>query len=421
MTTEHRDLDLMLSRLAASGMATALVDILEQEKSGLVVSMHNAVLKDVPAFAASGNPAILPSLNLHLLEQVEDMVRVLESGTIGNFAFAREQAQRRAEQRFPLEAMLQTNHTIEAVLIACLRKGFAVTSENAASLVSDFVSRYSFAVSATTASEYVAQTRLLAEADGDRRNELLNLLLSGYDESDAHVSRMLQRAGYLEQHQSYCVAVVQSTNPAEMDNTARTQRIVNAISETMAESAVRTLVGLRGTHVVAVLSARRRQSGWTAPQTHLATRVRPKLDELGPSVLIGVSSDQPSTSYLPKALQEAMISLDFANVANRVVEFGSLPIRDLLVHHGADYLQSTAPAWITSFIEADAKANGNLLTTLRAVADANLNVQEAARNLGKHPNTIYTRLEKIAALTGRNGQNFHDLSEMLLAVDCWPN
>ena len=421
MTTEHRDLDLILSRLAASGMATALVDILEQEKSGLVVNMHNAVLKDVPAFAASGNPAILPSLNLHLLEQVEDMVRVLESGTIGNFAFAREQAQRRAEQRFPLEAMLQTNHTIETVLIACLRQGYAAKSESAASPIVDFVSHYSFAVSAATASEYVAQTRLLAEADGDRRNELLNLLLSGYDESDAHVSRMLRRAGYLEQHQSYCVAVVQSTNPAEMDSTARTQRIVNALSETMAESAVRALVGLRGNHVVAVLSARRRQSGWTAPQTHLAERVRPKLDELGPSVLIGVSSDQPSTSYLPKALQEAMISLDFANVANRVVEFGSLPIRDLLVHHGADYLQSTAPAWITSFVEADAKANGNLLTTLRAVADANLNVQEAARSLGKHPNTIYTRLEKIAALTGRNGQNFHDLSEMLLAVDCWPN
>jgi DNA-binding PucR family transcriptional regulator len=45
-------------------------------------------------------------------------------------------------------------------------------------------------------------------------------------------------------------------------------------------------------------------------------------------------------------------------------------------------------------------------------------VQKAARLLGKHPNTVYTRIEKIRELTGLDGQRYHDLTELLLGVDC---
>jgi DNA-binding PucR family transcriptional regulator len=48
-----------------------------------------------------------------------------------------------------------------------------------------------------------------------------------------------------------------------------------------------------------------------------------------------------------------------------------------------------------------------------------MNIQKAARFLGKHPNTVYTRIERIRELTGRDGQRYHDLTELLLAADCW--
>jgi sugar diacid utilization regulator len=48
-----------------------------------------------------------------------------------------------------------------------------------------------------------------------------------------------------------------------------------------------------------------------------------------------------------------------------------------------------------------------------------MNIQSAARALGKHPNTLYARLERIHAACGRDGLRFHDLSEMLLAADCY--
>jgi sugar diacid utilization regulator len=168
-----------------------------------------------------------------------------------------------------------------------------------------------------------------------------------------------------------------------------------------------------------VFSDRRRQSGWTAPQSNLADRIRPLLLVLGPAVLVGISTDHPSTSYLPKAVHQATIALDFADVANRVVQFSDLPIRDLLVHHGADYVQAAPPNWVAALVSADARAEGTLIQTLRAVADADLNVQKAARILGRHPNTIYTRIERVKTLTGLDGQRYRDLTELLLAADCW--
>jgi hypothetical protein len=247
----------------------------------------------------------------------------------------------------------------------------------------------------------------------------LNILLSGYDESDGRVARLLKRAGYLEQRQSYCVAVAQSVNASEMENHARAQRIASAIADAVAATSIRVLAGVRNNLVTAVLSDRRRLSGWTAPQADLALRIRPMLLALGPAVLIGISADHPSTSFLPKALHEATIALDFASVSKGVVQFAELPIRGLLVHRGAGYVRSAPPAWAAKLADADAKAEGSLVQTLRAVAEADMNVQKAARLLGKHPNTVYTRIERIRDLTGLDGQRYHDLTELLLAADCW--
>src|SRR5881628_4038143 len=168
--------------------------------------------------------------------------------------------------------------------------------ENAKSAISDFIVEYTNTVISITTSEYVDRIRALAEAESDHRSELFNILLNGYDESDGRVARLLKRAGYLEQRQAYCIAAVQPINISEMENPARAQRIANALTETLAAASIRMLVGTRNNAVVAVVSARRRQSGWTAPQANLAERIRPMLLVLGPAVLIGISADHPSTS-----------------------------------------------------------------------------------------------------------------------------
>jgi len=151
---------------------------------------------------------------------------------------------------------------------------------------------------------------------------------------------------------------------------------------------------------------------------HLAGRLQSALLVLGPAVLIGISTDQPSTSFIPKALHEATVALDFASVAERVVQYSDLPIRRLLLHRAADYVQSALPAWITQLAEVDAKARGALIQSLRALADADMNVQQAARALDVHPNTLYARMQRMNDVTGLDCQRYHDLTELLLAADC---
>jgi sugar diacid utilization regulator len=413
----------VLQRLAAAGVIPQVAQALAASMKNAGAELRQAVLAEVPAFTSSGNPEIVPGLDRHARDHLEEILHLFSGRAASDFAFVTAHAHKRAEQRFPLEATLHAYRVAHRVLSRWLRDASVAAGpanlDQAVAAVADFSIEYTNLVSAITAAEYVAHTRMLAEAEGDRRTELLNILLSGYDESDGRVAQLLKRAGYLEQRQSYCIAAAQSANAAEMENPARAQRIANAISDAMAGTSIRTLTGIRSNLTIAVLSDRRRQSGWTAPQSGLSERIRPLLLTLGPAVIVGVSADHPSTSFLPRAFNEAAIALDFASVAERVVQFSGLPIRALLVHRGADYVRSVPPAWAQALVDADMKASGAIIQTLRAIADADMNVQRAARTLGKHPNTVYARIERLKELTGLDGQRYRELTEMLLAADCW--
>lgn len=411
-----------LIRLVETGIVPAATVTLDRSLQNVRSLLRDTVLAEVPAFSASGNPDVLPELDRHAGENIDEIRRLFGGGEAGDFDFVRTHAQRRAAQRFPLEAILHAYRCGHRILSPWMRDAAIAAGcsslENAISAVADFAIEYTDIISSIITAEYVDHTRALAEAEGDRRSELFNILLNGYDEADGRVARLLKRAGYLEQRQAYCVAIVQPVNAAEMESPARAERIANALSDALAAASIRMLAGIRNNAVVAVISAKRRQSGWTAPQANLAERIHPMLLVLGPAVLVGVSADHPSTSFLPKALHEATIALDFASVNNRVVQFSALPIRGLLVHRGTEYVQAAPPNWVATLVNSDAKAGGTLIETLRAVADADMNMQKAARLIGKHPNTIYTRIERIRELTGLDAQRYHDLTELLLGADC---
>lgn len=420
--SKHPALRRVMKLLVEAGVVPSAAAALDHAMEGVRTALREAILAEVPAFKTSGNPDILPGLGQHVGDYTREIQRLLCGGEVGDFDFVRTHAQRRAEQRFPLEATLHAYRSGHKILSHWLRDAAMAVDpkshEAAVSAVADFAIEYTNAVSTIATSEYVSQTRLLAEAEGDLRTELLNILLSGYDESDGRIARLLKRAGYLEQRQSYCVVVAQSANASEMENPARAQRIVTALSDAVAGTSIRALTGIRDNLVIAILSTARRQSGWTPAQADLTERLHTMLLVLGPSVLIGISAAHPSTSFVPKAVQEATIALDFADVTKRVASFAELPVRSLLVHRGANYVRAASPGWIEALVKADIQTGGALLRTLRAIADADMNIQRAARILGKHPNTVYHRIERIKDLTSLDGQRYHQLTELLLAADC---
>jgi hypothetical protein len=410
-----------LSRLEAAGVVPAVQAPLLAAADQIAAELGRAVLDEVPAFTDSGNPDLVPELERHLRAHVDEACRLLGGGLPGDLAFVREHAERRAAQKFPLDALLQSYRVLQKTLANRVRDAALEVADESAQLrrvvadVTDFVIEYTGTAGTLLTSEYVHHTRRLAEAEASRRGALLNTLLDGYDEADRAAAALLRRAGYLQQRQSYCVALARSVDPREMESAPRARRMADAIYEALRPAGVRSLVGIRDKHVVAILSATRRSSGWTAPRSSVADRVYAALRQVGPAALIGLSNDAPSTSHIPTAANEARLALDLARVSKRVARYSDISLRQMLIAQARSGAATSNPAWANELIAADRR--GALAATLRSYADCDMNAQKTAQALGIHPNTVYSRMQKIERLTGRNALRFHALSELLLALD----
>jgi PucR C-terminal helix-turn-helix domain/GGDEF-like domain len=426
MSSRGHSLNHVLGTLRSAGVIPGAASWLEARATNISSELQATIEAEIPAFQATGNPDIAPEQAEHAEQHLREIVRLLGGAHADNLAFVAQHAAQRAAQRFPLEATLHAYRCGHRVISRWLREAALATANETASVgetlaaVADFSIEYIDAISTIATAEYVASTRLIAEAEGDRRGQLLAVLLDGYDEADGRVARLLRGAGYLDQRQSFCVAVARSVDPLEMESPARVRRIIDAIEEIFTGFPFRMLLGVRDDKVVAVFSATRRISGWTVQQATLVEQVRPYLRKLGNAVLAGVSSEAPSTSHIPRKLAEARMALEFATPADRVVSIAAVPLRRMLLRQAQDRLPPTLPQWSTALFTADDKSRGALLQTLRAYADTDMNVLKAARLLAVHPNTIYARMQRIADITGLDGLGYHALTELLLVADCRP-
>lgn len=380
----------------------------------------SAIVDEIPAFSESHNPQILPDLEEHVAEHVKEITRLLKTGEISDFEFVQHHVQRRAEQRFPLEATLHAYRCGHKIFLNALRNamenvlGEASDRMGVSTSLADFTIEYTDAVSTVAANTYVTHTRLLADVAADERTELLNILLEGHDESDGRVAKLLRDAGYLGRRQSYCVVLARSLDPLEMRDAGRARRVADSLEKMFVDSPYKRLIDVRDHHVIAVLSDSRRASGWTSPTTDFAGRIARQLATLGNMVITGVSDDGPSTAAVPLAYRQAKLALNFATVSNRVAQFSAIRIQDLMQQLAGDDLAAVLPPWASEFSRADRKLNNAYLYTLEAYADANMNVMSAAQFLELHPNTIYARFTKISDITGLDPRAYHELTELLI-------
>lgn len=413
-----------LKRLTQSHLVPIAAEWLIPQVAILQRDIQSKVVDDVPAYSASGNPDVIPSLEKHVAACTHDLIRILGGAAPGDFAFVTEHARACAGQRFPLEAILHTYRCYQRVLIRWLGEAI-IQREPLGSQpslvidVTDFALAYTNLASSIASAAYVDAMRNRINVEGDRRARLLKILLDGYDESDGRVSRQLRNAGYLDNRQAFCVVLAQPVDPSEMLISARASRLADSLEQSLALTNTRATIGVREDYVVAVVSHARRLSGWTAPQSSLAARIISELAKIGPAALIGISNDAPSTSHVPAAFREAGLALEMADVRNRVVQISDVPIQRLMLQLcGADIL-SALPAWSEGFIRADKRSRGKLAATLRAYADSNMNILKAADALDVHPNTVYARMQKIEDVTGLDARSYRSLNDLLQVSNCY--
>ena len=413
-----------LRRVASSPILAAAIDRVANNAAAISAQLQQAVLAEVPEFSRSRNPDLLPELARHGREHIDTIVRLLRGGGLGRFDFVHEHARRRAEQRFPLEATLHAYRSGHKVLSRWLRESAlmvassAEDAQRAIAAVVDFAIEYTDAISTAFAGTYSSHSLLLADVAGDQRSQLLQILLDGHDEADVRAARILRDAGFLDERQSFCVALARSVDPTEMLNASRARRLADSIEQILAEMAVRRVIDIHTNKVTMVFAAVRRDSGWTAPRSSLAKRIGAVLSFVGNAALIGVSNDVPSTSHIPTGLREAAAALELASVSQRVVQFSEIPLQRLLLHFAAEDFRRVLPAWTNEFYAADDNARGALAATLRAYASFDMNVLKAAQALGVHPNTVYARLQRIFDISGLQARSFDALNDLLIVCDC---
>ena len=413
-----------LRRVASSPFLAAAVDRVANNVTAIAAQLQQAVLAEVPEFSKSRNPDLLPEFAHHGREHVDEIVRLLRGSGLGRFDFVHEHARRRAEQRFPLEATLHAYRSSHKVLSRWLRESAltvaspAEDAQQAIAAIADFAMEYTDTISTTFAGTYSSHSLLLADVAGDQRSQLLQILLDGHDEADMRAARILRDAGFLDERQSFCVALARSVDPTEMLDASRARRLADSIEQIVAELAVRRLIDVHINKVTIVFAAVRRDSGWTAPRSSLAKRIRAALSFVGNAALIGVSNDVPSTSHIPTAYREAAAALELASVRQRVLQFSEIPLQRLLLHFAAEDFRRVLPAWTNEFYDADDNARGALVATLRAYASVDMNIVQAAQALGVHPNTVYARLQRIFDISGLQARSFNALTDLLIVCDC---
>jgi DNA-binding PucR family transcriptional regulator len=282
--------------------------------------------------------------------------------------------------------------------------------------VADFAIEYTDAISTVAASAYLARSRMLADVAGDQRAQLLKLLLSGFDESDERISKLLGDSGFLDTSRSYCVAVAQSVVASEMLVPERARRIIDTIQQSLRTNTPQLLIDLHDHKVVMVFSQQRRQSGWTPMRRALADQIAEQVKLMGNSLLIGIGNDMPSTAHIPRSYREAMVAFEHANPTQRVSRFAELSSWQLLVHFGKPELHSVLPSWASQLALHDRRSSGALVSTIRTYASSDMNVLQAAASLSVHPNTVYARLRRIAEITGLDARRFTELNELLVVT-----
>src|SRR6266545_4483881 len=119
----------------------------------------------------------------------------------------------------------------------------------------------------------------------------------------------------------------------------------------------------------------------------------------------------------PRACLEARTALGSVTDGGGLVALPRLSPFDYLVLRADDTARWLVDVRLRAFLDDDRGRGGVLIATVRAFADANLNLRLAAGRLQVHPNTAQYRLRRIEERTGRNPRRIADLLDLLVAIE----
>ncbi|MEU4840014.1 PucR family transcriptional regulator [Nocardia testacea] len=286
------------------------------------------------------------------------------------------------------------------------------------------LTRYCDLVSTQATHAYLEfQQHRSAEAGRDGR-ELLDCLLGGTLPERGPLPATAAAHGIGVTHPDRLVVVTAAVHGiADHRGDTSGTEAAHLVAAALARTAVnghRTLAvvrdaGTRDLEIVAVAAL-----GRTGTVEDLCARLKRTHESLageGITAALGVSTVGTGVEYLPRARQEARAALDLLPDDGGVMALPELSPFRYLVLRSDETARNLVDPRITRTLTDDQAKGAVLADTIRAFADADMNLREAAETLRIHHNTAKYRLRRIQQLTGRNIRSVADLVDLLVALE----
>jgi len=380
----------------------------------LVETAIKAMRAEIPAYGAQDERFFVDVRDQVSKHYRAKLCSLLEERdvTLGDIAFVRGGAMRRARAGFALEDYINAFRVGQQVfwdaVLACA--GETAVGHEAALTLTKPLLRYCDFVSTQAGHAYVEfQQYVMADADRERR-DLLEHLLAGQMPTRGPLLAAAQAYG-LRPETPMVVAVALPVGPG-VDPDAAHAASAAITRAGLPEST--TLVVVRQAEIVAVPSLR--ASAGTALLCDCLEAVQERLRKEGIPLAMGISTVAAGVAEMPRAYLEARAALESVADAGGVVALPRLSPFDYLMLRADDTARRLVDPRLRAFLDDDRARGGVLTATILAFADAELNLREAAEHLRVHPNTAQYRLRRVEERTGRNPRRIEDLLDLLVGI-----
>jgi hypothetical protein len=390
-----------------------LSTLLEQSDT-LVEAAVKAIRTEIPAYAAQDEEFFVDVRDQVSKHYRAKLCLLLDERevTIEDIAFVRGAAMRRARAGFALEDYLNAFRVGQQVLWEAVMTAAGETAlgHEAALTLTTPLLRYCDFVSTHAGHAYVeSQQYVVAAADRERRDLLEHLLAGAMPTSGPLLGAA--RAYGLGAETPMMVALAVLVGPqadADAPHTA------SAMLTRSVPGQARILVVVRQAEIVAIPALR---PGVEPAELcdHLEA-VHDRLREEGRPLAMGISTVAVGVGALPRACLEARTALESVAGGGGVVALPRLSPFDYLALRADETVRWLVDPRLRAFLDEDRARGGVLIDTVRAFADASLNLRLAAERLQVHPNTAQYRLRRIEERSGRSPRRMADLLDLLVAI-----
>ncbi|RAY13664.1 transcriptional regulator [Actinomadura craniellae] len=373
-----------------------------------------AMRAEIPAYAER-DAAFIADVHDQLIRHYRAKLgALLEERTLclEDIAFTRRAAMRRARAGLALTDYIAAFRIGQQVFWAALvaRTGPTWAGHEAALGLASPIMRYSDFASRHAADTYMEfQQYAAAEAVRESR-DLLEILLAGEmpgrgpQLAAAHAHGLGSRTPMV-----VMTAVLVGSAP---DPDAR-----HAACAAIARTGVngnRTLSVVRQSEIVAVAGLA--CSADPAPLCDRLQSVRDTLLQEGISLAMGISTVVTEPRRVPRAYREARAVIEFLPEDGGVAALPRITPFEYLALSADDTARHLVDPRISALLAEDRARGGVLTATIRAFAEADLNLRAAAEQLQIHHNTAQYRMHRIEERTGRSLRRISDLVELLIAI-----